>query len=445
MNILLAKIKTRTADFAYNFSQIITFLENNKGVDLIVFPKDTLCSCCCKDLENDEKFSSLQRKYFENLIKFETKIPFIINLAGKFYLIKDKSYEILDGIFDFCGEKIFISDKLEVVDCDIYIYVASNPFSVTTDVDKEVRNFANKISHHVYYLNNIALADENIYVDKIGECEEEQIFNALVFALREYCEINGFKQILTGLSGGIDSALTTTLASFALGKENVKVLLMPSEFSTEHSVKDAQDLVKNLGIKSEIVPIKPLFDCFLKEVSKQDMHDLAVENLQARLRGLTVMFYSNRENYLVLANGNKSEVAMGYATLYGDMVGGFNLICDLTKQRVYKLARWINKKYGNIIPENILLKAPSAELRPNQKDQDSLPEYEILDDIIEMYIEKNVSREVMYKKYGEILVEDTLKKMVKAQYKRKQACLGVKITDRAFCSNVDLPIIQNLY
>jgi NAD+ synthase (glutamine-hydrolysing) len=174
------------------------------------------------------------------------------------------------------------------------------------------------------------------------------------------------------------------------------------------------------------------------------LHDLAEENLQARLRALILMFYSNRENRLLLSTGNKSESAMGFGTLYGDLAGGYNLICDLTKKNVYKLSNYINKD-GEIIPQTIIDKAPSAELHPNQKDSDRLPEYEILDEIIEMYLEQNCSIEEICEKFDRATVEEVVKKIYRFQFKRHQACLGVRLTERSFCNGVNLPVVQRFY
>ena len=177
----------------------------------------------------------------------------------------------------------------------------------------------------------------------------------------------------------------------------------------------------------------------MDNVAKEKKGDLAEENLQSRLRGLILMFKSNRDGYLLLSTGNKSEVATGYGTLYGDMCGGLNLIADLTKTNVYKLAKWINRN-NEIIPQNIIDKAPSAELRPNQKDQDSLPDYDVLDDIIEMFFEQELSIEDIYAKYDKTLVDNLIKKFYHNEFKRRQACLGIRLTENAFCSNIKLPI-----
>ncbi len=221
--------------------------------------------------------------------------------------------------------------------------------------------------------------------------ESEEIYRALELALRDYITKNGFSKVALGLSGGIDSALVATICSDALGPENVLGVAMPSEFSTSHSLDDAQKLAANLGIKLHTIPIKDIYQSFLDELRDpfgDEEPGLAEENLQARIRGTLLMTISNRYGNLVIATGNKSESAVGYATLYGDMAGGFALIRDLFKHEVYSLCRWRNT-VAPMIPENVLTKAPSAELRPGQKDEDSLPPYEVLDPILEAYIERD--------------------------------------------------------
>ena len=185
-----------------------------------------------------------------------------------------------------------------------------------------------------------------------------------------------------------------------------------------------------------------MFDGFMQD--RERLHDLAEENLQARLRALILMFYSNREGRLLLSTGNKSESAMGFGTLYGDLAGGYNLICDLTKTNVYKLSNYINRN-GEIIPQEIINKAPSAELHPGQKDSDRLPEYDMLDEIIEMYLERNCLVEDIYEKFDKAVVDEVIRKIYRFQFKRHQGCLGVRLTERSFCKGVDLPVVQRFY
>ena len=350
----------------------------------------------------------------------------------------------------------------------MYVLAKNRYFAISTykDFVESIETNCNLI-----YINAIGIADENILaggsfakntnnelvlqmpvckedietvdfsrvIEFHEETDEAQILEAVTFALKEYCENTGFKQVVLGLSGGIDSALTAALAVKSIGADNVLGIMMPSMYSSEGSITDSIKLAENLGIKTITEPITPLFEAFMK--GRDKLRDLAEENLQARLRALILMFYSNRENRLLLSTGNKSESAMGFGTLYGDLAGGYNLICDLTKTNVYKLANYINKD-KEVIPQAIIDKAPSAELHPGQKDQDRLPEYAILDDIIEMYVEQNVPLEKIYEKYGKPLVDETIKKIYRMQFKRNQCCLGARLTERSFLNGVSYPIVQ---
>ena len=262
--------------------------------------------------------------------------------------------------------------------------------------------------------------------------------------LRLVCENTGFKKVVLGLSGGIDSALTAALAVEALGAENVLGIMMPSMYSSQGSILDSVALAENLGIRTEKHTITPLFENFMEKIAHEKKGDLAEENLQARLRALILMFFSNRGGYLLLSTGNKSESAMGFGTLYGDLAGGYNMICDLTKTNVYKVSNYINRN-GEIIPQNIIDKAPSAELHPGQKDQDRLPEYALLDDVLEMYFEQNLPLDEIYEKYNKSVVDEIVRKTYRMQFKRNQCCLGTRLTERSFLNGIDLPIVQRYY
>lgn len=272
----------------------------------------------------------------------------------------------------------------------------------------------------------------------------ETAYAALVLGTRDYVHKCGFKKVVIGLSGGIDSALTAAIAVDALGRENVFGVGMPSEYSSEGSVTDARDLATNLGIRFEVVAIKDIFEQYrgaLKPVFAGMKEDVTEENLQARIRGTLLMAFSNKFNALVLTTGNKSELGVGYCTLYGDMVGGLAVISDVPKTMVYKLSGYVNTR-GNIIPESTMTKPPSAELRPGQKDSDSLPAYEILDQILEDYVEDSKSSNEIAAAHGfdESLVKRVIQLIERSEYKRQQAAPGIKISEKAFGVGRRFPI-----
>lgn len=286
----------------------------------------------------------------------------------------------------------------------------------------------------------------------------ESVYRALVLGLRDYVRKCGFRSVVLGLSGGIDSALTAAIAVAALGKDNVVGVSMPSRFSSDHSVADARSLAENLGIRFHIVPIRPIHQTceetlgplFTRDVScvahpSPLGDDLTEQNLQARIRGVLLMAFSNRYNHLLLTTGNKSEVATGYCTLYGDMCGGLGVISDVPKTMVYQLAELVNRKAGReIIPRNTIVKPPSAELRPNQTDQDSLPPYDILDAILNRYVEEEKSAaEIIREGFDAATVMKVIKLIDRSEYKRRQAAPGIKVTSRAFGFGRRMPIAQN--
>jgi NAD+ synthase (glutamine-hydrolysing) len=274
---------------------------------------------------------------------------------------------------------------------------------------------------------------------------EQQIFSALSLGIQDYVHKCGFKSVILGLSGGIDSALVAVLAAGALGPENVFGVAMPARYSSRGSLTDAESLAKNLGIRFEVLPIEPAFLAVEKQLEKVftgTKPNEAEENVQSRLRGLTLMALANKFGALVLTTGNKSEMAVGYCTLYGDMNGGLAPIADVLKTDIYKIVRWVNRD-KNTIPENSITKPPSAELRPNQTDQDSLPPYEILDAILELYVVKNLSRpEIVARGFAAVVVNDVVNKINFSEYKRWQAAPALKISPRAFGMGRRIPIAQ---
>lgn len=295
--------------------------------------------------------------------------------------------------------------------------------------------------YRVYELDDVEQGKENILQpkDKIQE-----IHDAIVLGIKDYFGKLGFTKAIVGLSGGIDSAVTTVLAARALGPENVRVVLMPSQFSSDHSVNDAVALAENLGMQYDIIAIKELYDGFLEKLSpifKDLPFNVTEENIQARSRGVLLMAMSNKFGNILLNTSNKSEMAVGYGTLYGDMCGGLSVIGDVYKTDVFTLAEYINKD-GEIIPRNTITKPPSAELRPDQKDSDSLPEYDILDEILYKYIEERLGpKEIIALGFDEKLVKRILRLVNINEFKRYQTAPVLRVSSKAFGMGRRVPIV----
>jgi NAD+ synthase (glutamine-hydrolysing) len=280
--------------------------------------------------------------------------------------------------------------------------------------------------------------------DKVArESVEGEVYKALCLGVRDYVGKNGFPGVLLGLSGGVDSALTLCIARDALGAERVRAVMMPSQYTADMSLEDSRLLVRNLGVRYDEIAIKPVFDAFLSTLSREFAGkpvDATEENLQARTRGTIVMALSNKFGSLVLTTGNKSEMAVGYATLYGDMAGGFAVIKDIAKTLVYRLCRYRNS-IAAVIPERILTRPPSAELRPGQTDQDTLPPYEVLDAIVAAYMENDMSpAEIVAQGYSAADVARVVEMIHRSEYKRRQAPIGIRITHRGFGKDWRYPI-----
>jgi NAD+ synthase (glutamine-hydrolysing) len=370
--------------------------------------------------------------------------------------------------------------ELSALNPDLVINLSASPFSYNQENWRKnilIKN-ARKYELPILYVNQVGAQTELIfdggsfYLNKNGEIQEElnyfeedfriidtevstqnlqpkveyieKIYQALVLGIRDYFGKMGFKKATLGLSGGIDSALVLVLAVEALGKENVRVLLMPSRFSSDHSIDDALQLADNLNIQHEIIPIQPMVDRFeqsLSGVFSGLKEDIAEENIQARTRGILLMAISNKFGNILLNTTNKSECAVGYGTLYGDMNGGLSVLGDVYKTDIFKMARWINRDRV-IIPVNTITKPPSAELRPDQKDTDSLPDYEILDQILFSYIEMNLSpSEIIAKGFDEATVLRTVKMVNTNEYKRFQAPPILRVSSKAFGFGRRMPLV----
>ncbi len=290
---------------------------------------------------------------------------------------------------------------------------------------------------------------QSVDLQLLSSCEDEKpeavelVYKALTMGLREYFAKNRFQRAVLGLSGGIDSALVCALAAAALGPENVHGILMPSQYSTDHSVKDAEDLAKNLGIGYDIVPIADCFEALkktMKPVFGERAEDVTEENMQARIRGTILMSYANKFGAILLNTTNKSEAAMGYGTLYGDSCGAISVIGDLYKTEVYELSEWINRD-REIIPRNSIDKAPSAELRPGQKDSDSLPDYAVLDSILNLHIEEELSYdEIVEEGYDPDMVREVLRKVRVNEWKRLQFAPLLKVSPMSFGLDRRVPV-----
>jgi NAD+ synthase (glutamine-hydrolysing) len=387
---------------------------------------------------------------------------------------------------DYAPRMLYHMDPVQAAvqqDADFIVNISSSPYHMEKWEERHhlIRGEALKYKKHVIYVNLVGGNDELIFdgrsvvfnpqgemvvrakdfeedllVFELGSEERiirsssdsviENARKALILGIRDYVAKCGFRNVLLGLSGGIDSAVTCTLAVQALGAKNVLGVLMPSQYSSDHSVTDAQALVKNLEIDHHIIPIKRIFDVYreeLRPVFGSLPEDVTEENLQARIRGNLLMALSNKFNRLLLSTGNKSELAVGYTTLYGDACGGLAVISDVPKTMVYQLAEHLNSD-GKIIPVNTIRKPPSAELRPGQKDSDSLPPYEILDPILVGYIEDNLTAEQIVGRTGDDieLVRKILRMVDRNEYKRKQLPIGLKITTKAFGFGRRWPIAQ---
>ena len=397
----------------------------------------------CEDLWNDEQFWG-KRNYEVNPIEelVQLGVDVITNLSASPYTVgKNKlRSQMLNHAATAYSKPIIYVNQIGGND-DLVFDGNSMAFSSAGGLVTHAKSFAADLV--VVELDELKETGEQ---ESRGEIDSnEEIYNALVLGVKDYARKCGFSKATLGLSGGIDSALVAAVAASALGAENVLGVLMPSPYSSHHSVSDAVDLVNSLGIKSQQLAIKDAmtaYDKILDPMFAGTEFGIAEENIQSRIRGNLLMAIANKFGYLLLSTGNKSEMAVGYCTLYGDMNGGLAVIADVPKTRVFELCRWLNKnKDQEIIPVNIITKPPSAELKPDQKDSDSLPDYEILDDILDRIICQHQSlKEVIKAGHDTETVAKVMKLLTRAEFKRRQAPPAIKITDRAFGTGWRMPI-----
>jgi len=362
----------------------------------------------------------------ERARRARTSIVYVNAVGGQDELVFDGGSIVIDAHGEVVARLPQFEEMLATIDVPLGEGGDTQHPSIRT-IPLELRRASGEVTH--------------IPEQHLGRAEE--IYRALTLGLADYAHKNGFDRVVVGLSGGIDSSLTAAVAVDALGSDKVLGVTMPSEFSTGHSVSDSVELAENLGIEILQIPIKRAYVVYLEmldEAFGASEMGLAEENLQARIRGNIIMAISNRYGHLVLATGNKSEMACGYATLYGDMAGGFAVLKDVFKTEVYELARFRNT-FGPAIPENVLTKAPSAELRPGQKDEDSLPPYDRLDPILEAYIEGDSDiADIVAAGHDEATVAAVVRLVDRSEYKRRQAPPGPKVTTKAFGRDRRLPI-----
>ena len=417
------------------------YFESSESVQLIRFRGQTLGISICEDAWNSEDFWS---KPLYSTDPIRTQVEMGANLLVN---ISASPYEMGKPRFRFQ----MLRDHVQKHNVPlVYVNLVGGNDDLLFDGNSLVlgRN-GNVIAQGRGFSEDLLTVDTESGEDlgyREGE-SLENLFQALVMGTRDYARKCGFKSAVLGLSGGIDSSIVACIAAEALGAGNVLGVSMPSMYSAAESFSDAQSLARNLGIQFDTIPIKPIFEAFRNSLAGAFLghpENETEENLQARIRGTLLMALSNKLGHLVLSTGNKSEVGAGYCTLYGDMVGGLAVISDVPKTMIYKLAAHINKRRG-IIPLNTIQRPPSAELRPNQTDQDTLPEYDILDGIIKSRVEEQMSlEEIVAQGYERQTVEKVIRMIQVNEYKRRQAAVGLKVTTRAFGTGRRMPIAMRL-
>lgn len=433
-------IQSKTLLPNYDVFDEMRYFESASDVFVHEFKNEKLGVSICEDIWNDKDYWKRQLYPNDPVEKLMKKgITFLINISASPYVYGKRSAR-KEMLSTLCK-----TDKIKLA------YVCTVGAQTELIFDGATMCFdesGNLIQLGKCYEEDYIFYDTNEKFKPINKVEsrfEKEILNALIYGVKQYCEKQNFKRAVVGLSGGIDSALVTYIAAKAIGPENVLAVLLPSKYSSEGSITDSIQLIKNLQIDYTQIPIQPSVDLInssLSELFSGMEEDVTEENIQSRMRGIILMAISNKQKRLLLATGNKSEMAVGYATLYGDMCGGLAVIADLYKTDIYRIANYINRD-EEIIPKAIISKVPSAELKPNQTDQDTLPAYDILDKILRMYLEEN-------KEFNEIVdvvklnntVTRILQLVDKNEFKRRQAAPALRVSSKAFGYGRRYPIVQ---
>jgi NAD+ synthase (glutamine-hydrolysing) len=432
-------VQNKTLLPSYDVFDELRYFTSASDTSIFSFKNERLGISICEDIWNVPGFG-VDRYNIDPIKKLADKgATLFVNLsASPFYIGKEK--ERFEVIGNHCKKYKIPFVYVNLVGGNDELIFDGNSLFLNADGD-----LVNKLEG---FKEEIRIIDtnysKNIEYDFMDDIESA--YKALVLGTRDYIHKSGFSKVVIGLSGGIDSAVVASIAVDSLGKENVLGITMPSIYSSDGSVSDSERLARNLQIEFKEIPIKGIFESYLntlEEHFKGLPQNVAEENLQARIRGNILMAFSNKFGYMVLSTGNKSELAVGYCTLYGDMSGGLGVISDLPKTMVYKIANYINKEQ-EIIPSEIIKKAPSAELRPNQKDSDSLPDYELLDEILHDYVDLGLSsKEIISKGLDEKTVKWIINTINRNEYKRRQAAPGLKITSKAFGMGRRMMIASN--
>jgi NAD+ synthetase len=433
-------IQSKTLIPNYDVFDEMRYFEPAKNISVYEFKGERLGISICEDIWNDADYWKHRRYQVDPIQKLvDENASVLINISASPYAYgkRKEKYNMLSVLTR--------NDKTPLV----YACCVGTQTELIFDGGSMCFNSSGKLE----MLGKTFLEDFFIYdtekqyneITKIEDSFEEEVLNALILGLKDYAYKTGFKKALIGLSGGIDSAIVAYIAVRAFGAANVHVVLMPSKYSSDGSVKDSEKFIERIGISSDNISIQPVVDKALEMLDSAFRglnEDVTEENLQSRIRGLYLMSLSNKHGYLLCTTGNKSEIATGYATLYGDMCGALAVIGDVYKTQIYKIASYINHKV-EIIPKEIIDKAPSAELRPDQTDQDSLPPYDLLDKILKMYLEEQKEFQEITESIGDpVVVKKVLRLVDLNEFKRKQAAPILRVSTKAFGYGRRFPIVQ---